>query len=278
MSQLIQMRQQIKAIETIKKITHAMRLIAMSAHTRLRAGQATIEEYKKEMEHLFTTVSANSPEWVNPLIDIPEAQKILVILIGSEKGLCGAFNSSLFSYSKESINNYASHATFIGVGKKAIEFLRAQSIEHIIEYPRLQSNAISVISQQITDLITAKAQYSHVIVYSNVLKSFFVQRPATTFIVPLQHSTVATQPVIAEPYVWEEPQEKVLEGLFIQLVYAQLYYLLYTSLVAEQAARFISMDGATRNANQMIETKKLHYNKARQAQITKELAELSGNL
>ena len=98
MAQLIQMRQRIKAIETIKKITHAMRLISMSMHSRLRAKAPTLAEYQKEVTTMFQKVKLAAPQWKNSVM-FPEAaseSNPLIVLVASQKGLCGNFNSALF--------------------------------------------------------------------------------------------------------------------------------------------------------------------------------------
>ena len=98
MAQLIQMRQRIKAIQTIKKITHAMRLISMSMHSRLRNRAPILKTYQDEVSAMFGKVRFAAPEWKSALMHPqgdPESNP-LVILIASQKGLCGNFNSSLF--------------------------------------------------------------------------------------------------------------------------------------------------------------------------------------
>ena len=99
MSQLIQMRNRIKAIETIEKITHAMQLISMSTHARLRERKTHIEEYQNTIATLFKKVASQVPDWHNPVL-MPSSSRDelpLIILIGSQKGLCGTFNLNLFS-------------------------------------------------------------------------------------------------------------------------------------------------------------------------------------
>ena len=92
MAQLIQMRQRIKAIQTIKKITHAMRLISMSTHSRLRTKAPQIEQYQQEVATMFKKVQYAAPEWKNEFIHPETKNRPLIILAGSQKGLCGNFN------------------------------------------------------------------------------------------------------------------------------------------------------------------------------------------
>src|SRR5580700_7718087 len=98
MAQLIQMRQRIKSVETIKQITHAMRLVSMSAHARLNKEQRAFQVYHNHIAQLFATLRISQPQWNNSIL-MPTADLYsypLLILIGSQKGLCGSFNNNLF--------------------------------------------------------------------------------------------------------------------------------------------------------------------------------------
>jgi F-type H+-transporting ATPase subunit gamma len=282
MSELVQMRQRIKAIETIQKITHAMRLIAMSAHSRLKRKEADLKHYIDTINILFSKVYKLQQDWHNPIMK-PKSNhtKILVILVGSQKGLCGTFNTNLFTYFTQQMARHA-ESTFdsIAIGKKAIDFLNRNHthIQVISAYNNFSIRTIFTISQTIADLIIhAPTPYSSVIMFSNDLKSFFIQKPIRTNLIPL---VAATSDVLAptEGYLWEQEPTVVLDTLAHHYLEAHIQHLLFTSLYAEQAARFLSMDNATRNAVSLLENSKILYNKLRQAKITKELTELTGSL
>src|ERR1700757_4483174 len=99
MSLLIQLRDRMRGIETIKKITHAMRLISMSSRSRLKTKEDPLKEYNNTVKNLFVRLYQLHPEWKNPLISNDNEQSnILVILVGSQRGLCGNFNTILFHF------------------------------------------------------------------------------------------------------------------------------------------------------------------------------------
>src|SRR5690242_2309903 len=106
MAQLIQMRQRLKAIATIEKITHAMQLISMSSHFRLRDKKAKIEAYQETLKRAFLRVIKHVPAWHNSLLSptSPRESHPLIILIGSQKGLCGTFNIHLFENFEKDIH------------------------------------------------------------------------------------------------------------------------------------------------------------------------------
>lgn len=282
MSQLIQMRQRIKAIETIKKVTHAMRLISMSTHLQLKNKETALLTYKNALNEMFHEIKSAVPTWNNEHLSPEPSGKHLVIMVASQKGLCGAFNSALFHYfEKHTTNN---DAAIITVGKRATDYISSKHAKNLIaEYNHFSSATLPTIVQELITLITTeKKPYASVTVVSNKAVSFFAQKPHAYQLIPFAPSAtpqteVQEAPATHEDYIWEQSPEAILEVLAHQCLHATLYQLLFESLTAEQAARFLSMDSSTRNAKTLLEAKRLQYNKLRQTKITKELTELVGS-
>ncbi len=283
MSKLIQLRQRSKAIETIKKITHAMRLISMSSHSHLQHQQEPLTKYSRELDKLFYQLMMYVPEWHNPIIhpDSSDTQKIAVILIGSQKGLCGSFNTQLFKLFTQrmhEMHNDPHDVDIIAVGQKAIEFLKNKELgtrKH--SYEKFTTQRLETIAQEITHtLVHAQPNYKSVFIFSNLFKSFFIQKPHVTTLIPLPSPQDTTIPV-TDDWEWEQTPQELLNALVPQYLESKLQQFLFQSLFAEHAARFISMDSATRNAKNLLEANNLEYNKLRQAKITKELTELIGS-
>lgn len=281
MSQLIHIRQRIKAIKTIKKITHAMRLIAMSSHSRLSKKQKTLSYYQNTIATLFQKVQSTSNDWHNPIMQPtqPLSYKPLIILVGSHKGLCGTFNSGLFSYTKQFLKtNYYLNPLFFCIGSKAIDFITTHYAQYAYKpFIECTSRTFLAIARAITnEIFTTPEPYSAIIVISNKMKTFFIQKPDHTFLIPFTSSDMPTFS-LEEEYTWEEEPSKILNHIASMYIESKLQYLLFESMQAEHAARFISMDSSTRNADTILESTRLMYNKLRQAKITKELTELSGS-
>ncbi len=284
MSQLVQMRQRIKAIETIKKITYAMRLISMSAHSRLKRKQDTIIRYIDTIEQLFGKIYKTDTSWNSPIINPTQTalNKQLIILVGSQKGLCGNFNGNLFYFFESAMEQYANQSfDIIIIGKKIIESAKKIKHAHIIAtHEAFNSHNLFAIAQTISDtIIQASPMYGKVTLFSNQLKGFFVQKPHESILIPFTPSSRATTaaPLSTDDFVWEHEPKELLDHIANQYLEAQIQYLLFQSLYAEQAARFVSMDNATRNAESLLESTTLTYNKLRQAKITKELTELTSS-
>lgn len=287
MSKLIQIRQRIKAIETIKKVTHAMRLISMSSHSRLRSKQEPLRLYRASINQLLAKLQPFAPDWTNPIMYPTTHETTLFILVGSQKGLCGTFNTNLFTKFIQSVAQDPS-ASFqtITVGKKATDFVT----EHYAQRPTaafddFSQRSMATIAGHIIDfIISAPEPFARVVLVSNEFTGFFVQKPREAVIIPFKQANSASivQPdnVITtthEEYLWYQEPKVILDMLAQQYIEAELQALLFESLLAEHAARFISMDNATRNAETLLEDTKADYNKLRQAKITKELTELTSS-
>jgi F-type H+-transporting ATPase subunit gamma len=281
MSKLIQMRNRIKTIETIKKVTDVMRIISMSAHSRLKAKQEPLSDYLNELKMLLTKVQQATSSWTHErLMPSGPNSNPLIIIIGSQKGLCGAFNTQLTKFLQEYLQeNPSAHYHFTALGKKPIDYL----IEHhpdklMCSFPVLTARNFLSIAQELTDLImTATPAYSSVTIISNIFKNFFVQKATVTHLIPFNPATVSTAEVSTEDFIWDEAPKNILNTLAVQYIEAQLQHLIFQSLLSEHAARFLSMDSSTRNATNLLNTTKLEYNKVRQAKITTEITELTGN-
>lgn len=276
MSQLIHLKQRIKAISTIKKITQTMRLIAMSAHSKLKKQAESIQALKKEFTPLLCTLtkqqSSLSRENHTP------KHKTLFIICASEKGLCGTFNSAMFTY----FNKHLTHETLenshvISVGKKATQYLLQRDIKPLMEIDKVLPNKLEKIAELLYDKIVKLHQdYEHVVCLSSFAKTFFVQEPKMTMLVPIQQDPcdVTESSMNLDDYEWVQDQEGVTKSLFNMLLKVNLLSILINSMLSEQSARFLSMDNATRSAENLQKSMKLAFNKMRQAKITGELIEL----
>lgn len=275
MSQLMQMRQRIKTIETIEKITHAMRLIAMSSHTRLKSKQLTLKRYFQEIEALFNKTHSFTRKWNHPLYRYYPHQPELIIIIGSQKGLCGNFNTSIFNTCKQLIQHKQA-IECITVGRKAYDYAQSKlNIIPIMKFNSFSAQNYLTSAEKITSYIfSLEKSYSKITVVGSVAKSFFNQIPFVYTLFPLERPT-QHYAIEDTKYIWDEPPALLLNQLLKQYIIAQLSIWLFETLVAEQAARFLSMDTSTRNAKNILETTQLLYNKLRQAKITKELIEFA---
>lgn len=275
MSQLILMRQRISAIETIKKITHAMQLISMSTHSRLRQKKIYIEQYQHAINEIACSLQRYSEGRNGSLFSSPRGEQKIIIIVGSQKGLCGTFNANLYRFFKKHAH-IDERTKIIIVGKLAADFFSYQGISPDIAYTNFSLTNYATLAITLTQNILADLeQLQQVTVYNMYQKSFFLQEPQEIILFPLTSSKKGEKCLqTSEEYLWEENPELILQFTQELNLQATILEALFDSLLAEQAARFISMESATRNAETLLNDMKLEYNKTRQAKITLELTDL----
>jgi F-type H+-transporting ATPase subunit gamma len=287
MSQLIEMRRRIKAIETTQKITHAMQLVAMSTRLRLREKNEHLEQYQQAVSSLFNRARLQVNNWQHPVLfphTAPESNPLLII-VGAHKGLCGTFNTNLVHWAAKHLQDQGwSHASVMVIGKKLHDYLPSLMSSlpfkiNLIPTPSdLTTETSESLAATLTNMIlTAQPNYSTVKILHSYPIGFFVQRQQLMTLVPFniaQDEPVATE---QEPFLWENDPQEIVTALADIQIRTTMHYLLLQSLLAEHAARFVSMDGATRNAKNLKEVMVLQFNKLRQWRITKELTELSSS-
>ena len=254
-----------------------MRLTSMSAHSRLQKKKKFLETYRNEIERLCKQLGG-IPKQAS---DAPITDTHLVIIIGSQKGLCGAFNNRLMQFFEKS-HPYKSKKikNLVSIGKKITEYFMQRSIEPMSSYDTFNPANFVAIAHEITQLILDNPNYSHVTIYSNNPRTFFIQETTkTSLAIPREkNKTVIKLPEQAQEYTYEEPVSELRFHLEQMYMKVSLEELLFKSLIAEQAARFVSMDTSTHNADQLITDMQRDYNKLRQALITRELTDLAGGI
>ena len=274
MSQLIQLKQRIKAIEVIKKITHAMRLISMSSRLKMIKLSENLHLFRDEITPLLCSLenAHSSIDQNQPL------HKNLLIIIASEKGLCGNFNSIIFNYFESYLKKIdVSTYDFITVGKQAGDYLTQRGIKVIARHDKLTPNHLEKTATHLYEfLVKNKDSYASVTCLHNRSKSFFIQEPCEFQLLPVQPQTSCNvqKSIIIEDYHWVQKPADVVLCIFQSFIKLNVLAILSESIISEQSSRFLSMDSSTRNAENLLKKMNLEYNKIRQTKITKELTEL----
>lgn len=286
MSRLISLRHRIKTVTMIQKTTHAMQLTAMSAHARLHKKKDFIKQYKQSIEEILQRMGLKLKQQTIALQQ-PNSGKQLIIIIGSQKGLCGAFNTRithLFEKTYPEINGtrIPTGTTVVSIGKKIAEYFERIKIIPNHSYSTFTALNFVDIAHELEQLIFAPtgSSFQTITFLNNYPHTFFLQK---TVITTLHKQLLETKEeqfseTAHDPYHYEQPFPELRQK--IQKIYfkARLEEILFQSLLAEQAARFIAMDSATRNADEMLIDMQRDYNKLRQASITRELTDLAGGI
>ena len=285
MSQLAQLRQKIRSIQTTKKITHAVRLISMSFYNKLERAHDPLRQYSDAIRDLFSYVQMRGGVWYNPVLcprDVLDSSP-LYIVVATTKGLCASLNSNLFRYLEQALFiDKNQKPVFIAIGQKAINYLRESNHgELVATYSDIDSNNfIALADDLIEKILHSSVVYSSVSVFSNEARSFFLQKPSKSTIIPLPvtNTTGVEAMEDSDEVIWEQPQNEVMDDLALRYLRSRMIYLFFQAISAEHAARFMAMENSTNNAEKYLERLTLQFNKLRQSLITKEISELSSGL
>lgn len=255
-----------------------MRLIAISTHTRLRIKEKIVKNYYTEVEALLNIVSSKIRKNTHPFLKVNTHSSVLLIVIGSQKGLCGNFNTSIMHLTKQIMNQYKNH-DFITLGKRTYDFVTNRfGVSPLLYFHAFKNNNTNQLASKIIDFIwNSNSQYQKVIVVNAFAKSFFSQIPQQFDLIPVQNKKLQIEHSNIS-FLYDQEPTILFDKLLRQYLTALLNCKIFETVIAEHAARFLSMDSATRNAKNILESTQLQYNKLRQAKITRELIELSGNV
>ena len=287
MANLKEIRNRIKGVKNTAKITSAMKMVSAAKLKRAQDGIEKARPYAVKMKDVITNlVTALGEEYSNPLTESrDEIKNVAVIVIGSDRGLCGSFNSNLFKESarflREDFKNSHPDANVnvIAVGKKAVSFFKKTEFNLIAEFPDAFNNLSFTLTQEIVGTVKdsfIKGEYDKVIVYVNEFVNVIKQEPKRHQLLPIQTEASEETSNSSIDYIFEPTKEGILDTLLPKMIDISMWRYMLESNAAEQAARMMSMDNATNNANELVSELNLTYNKMRQAAITTEMLEIVG--
>jgi F-type H+-transporting ATPase subunit gamma len=268
----------IQSVKGTQQITKAMKMVAAS---RLRRAQEAITHarpWADTLSHVLANVAART-EFSHPLLEAHEGEKTWVVIISSDKGLCGSFNSNLLrAVEKDLLKGRWPEVELAVIGRKASDYFKSRRWPLVINERDTISNLSAAVGprlgQQFIEAFTSGAVDSVWLAYNSFV-NMIRQDVTVTRLLPLEPPKVADdQDQSQVDYLYEPDARTLLAELLPRHVETQVQRALYDSAAAEQAARMTSMDAATRNAGDMIDALTMLYNRTRQAAITKELIEI----
>jgi F-type H+-transporting ATPase subunit gamma len=275
----------IRSVSKTKQITSAMQLVAASRMRKAQDATKASAPYTQAARELLSALSSHASVKAHPLFVQREVKTRLLIVIASDSGLAGAFNSNLNRlYAQELIKDDKSGVTnaTITVGRKAAQFVaRLKDTEVLGSYQGLpdrpDSSALHAILDTAKEYFTSGKVDAVDVVYTEYVNA--IRQEAT--IMRVLPAGADLTPDASEAHVdaiYEPSTEEVLDGVAFRLVSAQLYQALLDSRASEYSMRMMAMKNATDNATDLVEDLTLEMNKARQAAITQELSEISGGV
>jgi F-type H+-transporting ATPase subunit gamma len=284
MASLKDMRNRIASTKATQKITKAMQMVAASKLRRAQAAAEAARPYAERMEAVLGNIAtsvAGLDSAPKLLAGTGDDKVHLLVVCTAERGLCGAFNSSIVRLAREragALTAQGKEVKFLCVGRKGFDQLRRLHGQQIIDTIELRGvrqigfeNA-QTIADKITELFDAGAFDVCTLFYSQ-FKSVIAQVPTAQQIIPAAVAPQADDGPRAA-YEYEPDEEEILAELLPRYLATQVFHALLENGASEQGARMSAMDNATRNAGEMIRKQTLTYNRTRQAMITKELIEI----
>jgi len=291
MASLKDLRNRIASVKATQKITKAMQMVAAAKLRRAQSAAEAARPYAERMavvlSNLAAGVSQGDAELPRMLTGTGDDKTHLLIVCTAERGLCGAFNSSIARLAREHANRLLAEGKtvkIICVGKKGHDILRRQFSKLIIEFIDLRD--VRHVGYEEADMIGRKViglfddgEFDVATLFYSRFKSVIAQIPTAQKIIPAQVApegdAEATPGDGGESlYEYEPSQQAILGTLLPKNLSVQIFTALLENAASEQGARMSAMDNATRNAGDMIKKQTLIYNRTRQAQITKELIEI----
>lgn len=288
MPTLRDIRKRLRAIQNTKKITAAMKMVAAAKLRKVQDRMLNFRPYATRMESVLSDLAKVAEREVHPLLSLRPRRKVELLIVTSDKGLCGAFNANILRYSSKYIDKVKHEGIELSMnvaGRKARDYFRRRNVpmrkswlglSGRITYPNAQEIANDLIENYINET------FDEVVVIFNEFKSMIAQQVTVLKLLPIgaiePQGKEAKEPSIFGDFMYEPSQQTVYETLLPKYVEIEIYRALLESSAAEEAARMTAMENATKNCSEMIDKITLLANKVRQASITKELMDVVGGV
>lgn len=289
-----EIKRRIKSVKNTKKITKAMELVAASKMKRAVSSALRSRLYAHYSWEILQSIAKNTEKITHPFFTQREVKNVLFILITSSRGLCGAYNAQVIKKSLSVLNNKEVNIKVITVGKKGDIAVRRVGKDVLASFFELPANISISDVNPISDLVTSEyrlGNYDQVLVAYTDFISALTQKPNIKQVLPISKEEL--KKVIEEEngievdenktdekldYLFEGDQETFIGDLAEKLTKIQIYQMLLESNASEQSSRMMAMKNASEASSEMIDDLTLMFNKARQANITREISEISAGM
>lgn len=285
MATLRDIRNRITAVKNTAKITSAMRMVAAAKLRRAQEAIISTRPYTEKFSEVLSNLAGSASEdYFHPLLRKPEVIKhIAIIVISSDRGLCGSFNTNVLrmaqQYIEQTIPTEFSQAkvSVIAVGRRSTQFFAKSTHTVIASYPEVFAQLKFSTASEIAGIVAngfINEEFDRVMIFNNEFKSIIKQETTCKQLLPVE--SVANESATNSDYLFEPSRSDIMDSILPKFVNTLVWKGLLESNAAEQAARMMAMESATTNARDLIRSLQLSYNKARQASITTEMLEIVG--
>jgi len=270
-------KRRIRSVKNTQQITRAMKLVSASKLRRAQEAILNARPFALKMMEMMHHLAARCNPDMHPLLSEKEERKILLLVITSDKGLCGGFNSNILRKAAGVIKEHSDKdVSLIAAGRKGYGFFKAQGRKILHDYVGWTKDFDFLKAKEIGDtlmrLYLENAADKIYVVY-NEFKSVIQQEVVVEQLLPIVPEKLEGEELMVD-YIYEPDEVAILDHILERYMNVEVYRAFLESAASEHGARMTAMDNATRNAGEMIDSLTLYYNKARQAYITKELIEV----
>ena len=278
MPSLKALRKRIATVRSTQKITKAMKMVAAAKLRRAQEAAERARPYSEKLAEMFGAVVTDLEDVEHPLLARRDESRIELVVVTSDRGLCGGFNANLLRKAEAFIRERPGKQVVVtGVGRKSLEFFRRRGVTLVGERTDLMGSPALEAARAIALGATqrfAEGQTDAVYLLYSRFQSAMSHLPTVMPLLPVARPE--TTPIAQQPteYIFEPPRAELLAALLPRYIDTLLMQALLESIASEHGARMTAMENATNNASDMIDNLTLSMNRARQATITTELMEI----
>ncbi|GAB3367703.1 MULTISPECIES: F0F1 ATP synthase subunit gamma [Giesbergeria] len=278
-----EIRGKIKSVENTKKITKAMEMVAASKMRKAQDRMRAARPYSEKIRNIAAHLSQANPEYTHPFMQVNDAKAAGIIVVTTDKGLCGGMNTNVLRVVTNKLREMQSvgvSAEAVAIGNKGLSFLNRVGAKVVSQAIGLGDTPhLDKLIGPVKVLLDAYAEGKINAVYLCYTKfiNTMKQESVVEQLLPLSSEAIQTDDKASAhgwDYIYEPDAQSVIDDLLVRYVESLIYQAVAENMASEQSARMVAMKAATDNAGTVINDLKLVYNKTRQAAITKELSEI----
>lgn len=280
-----EIRGKIKSVENTKKITKAMEMVAASKMRKAQDRMRSARPYAEKVRNIAYNLSQANPDYVHPFMRLNDAKKVGLIVVTTDKGLCGGLNTNVLRLVTGKLRDLQGDGVGIqsvAIGNKGLGFLNrigAPVVAHVTQLgdtPHLEKliGPIKVLLDAYAEGELGEVLISYTRFVNTMKQEAVVERLLPLSAERMREETRASGMHLSWDYIYEPDAQSVIDDLLVRYVEALAYQAVAENMASEQSARMVAMKAATDNAGNVINELKLIYNKTRQAAITTELSEI----
>lgn len=283
MANLRDIRDRIGSVKSTQQITKAMKMVAAAKLRKAQQRMLQTRPYAAKLLEVISKLASSSSNQNIFLEERSEIKRVLLIVVGSDRGLCGGFNNNLFKatevYISDNLKDFHSNQKLdlVTIGRKASEYFPKRGYQVVDSFPGFFDHvkfeqAVSIMRSAMSNFSNGK--YDKVYIAFNEFKSVIAQNREIRQVIPVPPIGDIEDNSNSTDYIFEPSSADILDSIIPLHLNTQLWSAILESNAAEQGARMAAMDNATENASEIIKQLKLKYNQARQAAITTEISEI----